>query len=252
MKTTNLMKKRNTFVPVLLAGIIAVTGFATTTFSASASTISEYDMSQEPSYRRLDTLNYDTSAASTLSTKSVGVDMSYTMSDTDWGKIYRAALTADIVVTKDYVTLGVDHGHSALMASGNTTVEHYGPRNENVPGATGFSDEYSFANLWKHTKTCRVYGYDGITSGQRSSIAKYARENLRGWEYYANADRTDNTKMNCATLVWKAYNSIGLTLNGYWNNILSFTMLPSDFVEQNPDLSMKASVGWTSGEHNWK
>lgn len=55
MKTTNLMKKRNTFVSVLLAGIVAVTGFATTTFSASASTISEYDMSQEPSYRRLDT-----------------------------------------------------------------------------------------------------------------------------------------------------------------------------------------------------
>lgn len=246
------MKKRNPFVPVLLAGIIAVTGFATTTLSASASTISEYDMSQEPSYRRLDTLNDDTSAASTLSTKSVGVDMSYTMSDTDWGNIYRAALTADIVVTKDYVTLGVDHGHSALMASGTTTVEHYGPANDNVPGANGLSDEYSFANLWKHTKTCRVYGYDGITGSQRSSIANYAKKNLTGWEYSAAASRTDGNKMNCATLVWKAYNSVGITLNGYWNGFLSYTMLPSDFVEQNPNLSMKASVGWTSGAHNWK
>ncbi len=50
----------------------------------------------------------------------------------------------------------------------------------------------------------------------------------------------------------KAYQKGGITLNGYWHGNPSNTMLPSDFVEQNPDLSMKASVGWDSGEHSWK
>ncbi len=251
MKKTTFAKKRSNLVPMLLAGIIVATGFATTTLSASASAISEYDMSQEPSYRRLDTINNDISTASTLSS-SVGVDMSYYMPSADWSKIYGAAYSADIVVTKDYVTLGIDHGHSALMVSGSTTVEHYGPANDEVPGADGFSDEYPFANLWKHTKTCRVYRYDGITSKQKSDITSYAKNNLKGWAYNAIANRDDDNAMNCATLIWKAYNAGGITLNGYWQGFPSYTMLPSDFVEQNPNLRMKASVGWTSGEHNWK
>lgn len=82
MKTTNLIKKKNSFIPALLAGIIAVTGFATTALSASASAISEYDMSQEPSYRRLDTIDDGISTASTLSSGS-GVDMDYYMPSGD-------------------------------------------------------------------------------------------------------------------------------------------------------------------------
>lgn len=251
MKTTSFAKKRNGLIPVLMAGIIAVTGFATTTLSASASTISEYDMSQEPSYRRLDTIDDGISTASTLSSGS-GVDMDYYMPSGDWSTIYYAAYPTDILVTKDYTTLGIDHGHSALVVTATRTVEHYGPSNPDLPGANGKSGEYDMGNLWKHTKTCRVYGYDGITSSQKEKIVKCAREELTGWDYSGTANRDNTNKMNCATLVWKAYQAGGITLNGYWKGFPSYTMLPSDFVEQNPNLSMKASVGWNSGAHNWK
>ena len=250
MKATNFSRKRNHLVPVLLAGIIAVTGFATTALSASASTISEYDMSQEPSYRRLDTLNYETSTGSTSSSSS-GLDMNYNMPSSDWSRIYGAAYGADVIVTKDFVTMGVDHGHAALMVSGTKTVEHYGSGNDDLPGANGKSGEYYFSNLWRHVKSCRVYRYDGITSDQKSDICEYARENLVGWDYSVAASRTNSSKMNCATLVWKAYNHAGITLNGYWKGFPSYTMLPSDFVLENPDLKMMASAGWSGGEHEW-
>lgn len=241
---------------MLMAGIVAV-GFAAAPLSVSAAAMStdtvnavEYDMSKEPSYRRVD-LGDGNLDASTLS-RSSGFDMNYTMPEYEWRDIYYPATAADIVVTKDYSTMGVDHGHAALMVTGVRTVEHYGPQNDNLPGADGKSDEYYLENLWIHTKTCRLYRYDGLTSAQKDTISNYARNNLTGWNYDAFASRDDSSKMNCATLVWKAYNAGGITLNGYWTGFPSYTMLPSDFVEQNPKLSMVASVGWNSGEHSWK
>lgn len=138
------------------------------------------------------------------------------------------------------------------MVTLTKTVEHYGPPNPDLPGANGKSGEYNVANLWRHTKTCRVYGYDGITSDQKEAIVECAEKKLVGWDYSGTANRDSLTDMNCATLVWKAYQAGGITLNGYWKGFPSYTMLPSDFVEQNPNLSMKASVGWNSGAHNWK
>lgn len=258
MKTTFFAKRRNNLISALAVGIIATSSFAGTAFSASAATISasEYDMSQEPSYRRI-ILDDEVSAESTYSSGSnssddSGFDINYTMSDSDWKKVYYPATKADILVTKDFSTLGVDHGHAALMVDGINTVEHYGPANENVPGANGLSGKYLMSNLWKHTKTCRLYRYDGISSTKASDIATYAKENLIGWKYNAFAGRTTEDEMNCATLVWKAYKSADIELNGYWKGFPSYTMLPSDYVEQNPELTMIASVGWDCDAHKWK
>lgn len=257
MKKTIYTKKRNRLVSALIAGIIATTGLASTALSASASTISasEYDMSKEPSYRRL-VLENETSPATTYSggssSSNSGFDKDYEMPYSEWKKVYFPASAADILVTKDYSTYGVDHGHTALVYDGIYTIEHYGLPNEDLDGADGFSGRFLMSNLWRHTKTCRLYRYDGISSTKASNIAKYAKENLIGWKYNVFASRTTEDEMNCATLVWKAYKSANIELNGYWKGFPSYTMLPSDYVEQNPKLTMVASVGWDSGEHQWK
>lgn len=119
-----------------------------------------------------------------------------------------------------------------------------------VNGADGFSHVYTIGNLWQHTKTCRLYRYNGLSLKTARSIASFAEENLTYWNYSVYASPIDDQVLNCATLVWKAYKSVDIELNGFWKGLI-YTMLPSDFVEQNIELKMVCNVGWGGDEHKW-
>lgn len=80
-----------------------------------------------------------------------------------------------------------------------------------------------------------------------TKATNYAYNNLLGWEYSALALASSNTKTNCATLVWKAYNGVGQNILGRFNpSAGNATVLPSDL-----DLFLNgvANVAWSN--YSW-
>lgn len=73
--------------------------------------------------------------------------------------------------------------------------------------------------------------------------SNYAFNNLQGKSYNVIANRTSD-KVNCATLVWKAYNSQNVNIV----NSTSGTVIPQDFDTSNK-LTTVRSVAWNTV--NW-
>ncbi len=169
------------------------------------------------------------------------IDLNYNMPELQWNSLLRIIQPSDILVTKDCMTLDLDHGHAALACGDGMTVEHRGPRNVGIPGATGESEHLDMAAVWRHCQSCRLYEVPEIDDDDdtKENIVDYAIDNLIGWNYLLTANIESESNLNCATLVWKAYESEDITLG----HILSFTVIPSDFVECN-DFDMIFSTGW--------
>ncbi len=151
-----------------------------------------------------------------ISLQSVHViDFTYTMPAAQWNALKKVAEPSDILVTKDCTSATINHGHSALVYDEETTIEHYGPK-DIIEGATGYSDTQDMEYFWRHCKSCRLYEVSEAKDNDLSEdIVKYAEDNLRGLGY-APLARLDVKAVNCATIIWKAYNSVGIDLNGYW------------------------------------
>jgi uncharacterized protein YycO len=144
----------------------------------------------------------------------------------------------DILVTKDQSTLGVNHGHAAIVYEDSAyTVEHTGE---------GTSDKYSIYR-WRNRYTMRDYYPTGTTATTRAKAANYAYSNLTGWEYSALPSCTNSSKLNCATLVWKAFNYAGVTLQ----KTGAGGCTPICFVEGSPGTTYWSGVNWSGGEHTW-
>ncbi len=165
-------------------------------------------------------------------------DADYIMPASKWNALYKVAEPSDILVTKDCTTATVDHGHSALVYGDGYTIEHYGYRGI-VEGSTGLSDKEIMERFWIHCQSCRLYEVSEVKNDYLDEeIVQYAEDNLIGLSY-APLARLDVKAVNCATLIWKAYNSVGIDLGGHWND----TRIPSDYVEHN-ELYMVFSTGW--------
>ncbi|MCX4357782.1 MAG: hypothetical protein OSJ43_16465 [Oscillospiraceae bacterium] len=185
---------------------------------------------------------------------SATVDFDYSMNDILWGKVKENASAADILITRDCTTLAIDHGHAALSCGDGKTVEHYGPKSGGLKGATGLSVYADMAVVWRHCKTLRIYECDQVVNDTpkrgedalSKKIVDYAKNNLVGWEYAIHANRRNETYMNCATLIWKAYYANDIEFQGYWaDSYIGGMFMPSDFVIENSDkLSMKYTLGW--------
>lgn len=190
----------------------------------------------------------NTSGISPYSTTSI--DFSYNMPITQWQALCNIADASDILVTRDCTTLSVPHGHAALVYDSTMTVEHMGPTLLGITGSTGKSVYTGISNVWSHCKSCRLYESPEAKSyGVESDITDYAKSNLTGWSYDLLADKNSTTKVNCATLVWKAYYWGGdITMNGDSD---TKTIVPADFVERN-NLTMLFTTGWGHiNPHTW-
>lgn len=76
--------------------------------------------------------------------------------------------------------------------------------------------------------------------------ATYAYNNLRGWKYSLLSDREDTKTVNCATLVWKAYDSQGVNVV---DNEFCGTIRPQAY-DDSTKIQWVRSIGWNNV--NWK
>jgi uncharacterized protein YycO len=160
------------------------------------------------------------------------------MTDDQWEEMKKESKKGDILVSKDQTTFTVNHGHAAIVyKNGERTVEHTG---------TGKSDDYPIETSWRNIKTMRIY-YLGIVDDESMvAIADYAFDNLKGKDYDMLANRKNKKKVNCATLVWQAYDSQDFQLN----YAPSGSVTPMCFVEEE-DLILMKGVNWDTGDHEW-
>lgn len=153
------------------------------------------------------------------------------ISDTNWEFMKEKFKKGQILITDDATTLGYNHGHAAILYSTTNTVEHLG---KNTTTYSGYYD----VSWWQSFDTIKSFNYSDADI--MSSAANYAYNNLRGKEYNVIADRT-SSKVNCATLVWKAYNSQGVNIV----DSTSGTVKPQDF-DTSSKISWVRSVGWNN------
>lgn len=157
------------------------------------------------------------------------------ISNDHWDFISEKFKAGQILITHDDATPIIDHGHSAILISSTRTVEHLGS------STTKYSGEYD-VDWWQGFSTMKSFNYSD--SSTMSAAATYAKNNLTGWEYNALASRYSSNKVNCATLVWKAYNSQNVNVV----NTTSGTVIPKDF-DKSSKLNWVRSVGWNNV--NW-
>lgn len=195
-------------------------------------------------YLDYDYEDYINSNDNGISPQYAGMDFSYEMSSNNWYALDTLARNgaSDILITKDCSTADANHGHTALVYGNAMNVEHMGPKNNpEIPCATGYSQYVSMGRVWIHCKTCRMYEVsEARENGVEEDIAEYARAYLTDKSYSLFADVNDHEVVNCATLVWQAYNANGITLNHSAN-----TCDPRDFVINNR-FDMIYSIGWGS------
>lgn len=195
-------------------------------------------------------------SSDTVSTNDEYEIMPLKMTQYNWNRALKASSTGSIWVTKDYTTYMYNHGHCAIVSglgynSGNLyilTVEHLGDK-----AGYKYSQVYNslYSNHWKDRNTMRVYDVKSNTNSstpdksKMNAAGKYASENLKGKRYNPVAHKND-TYVNCATLVYKAYRSQGI----YLENPVSTTVVPKDIVKDT-NVMMKVSIEWPGGEHTW-
>jgi len=162
----------------------------------------------------------------------------YPMSSSQWSYMKNKADKGDILVSKDSTTFFVNHGHAAIVsASKLRTVEHTGD---------GKSDEYNI-DRWAKRWTMRDYYPSGTSQFTRDKAADYAYSKLRGWKYSALPGCKNSKKLNCATLVWKAYHSQSVDLQKTWIG----GCVPKCFVTGKCKTTYWAGVNWSGGTHSW-
>lgn len=153
------------------------------------------------------------------------------ISNDNWEFMEEKFKKGQILITDDATTLGYSHGHAAILYSTTHTVEHLGKN------TTTYSGYYN-VSWWQSFDTIKSFNYSD--EEVMNKAAEYAYNNLQGKEYNVIADRT-STKVNCATLVWKAYNSEGVNIV----NSTSGTVKPQDF-DTSTKISWVRSVGWNN------
>lgn len=125
------------------------------------------------------------------------------MGSYDWSRLSGTFQTGVIIVSKDQSTI-VRHGHAALCYTSTDIIEH--------PGTGKTSRRIAAESSFRNLGAVATFLPKGVTTQQKSQAAYYALNNLLGWSYNALAPRNSNSVMNCATLVWKAYNYAGVNV----------------------------------------
>lgn len=180
----------------------------------------------------------------------------YAINNLQWDSVRNKSQVGSVWITKDPTTYGFNHGHAGIVSrvtssDGQRTVyvtEHLGSKYGDA-----LSHEYDTQtdSIWRYKVTsCRVYNMKSTANGNVEyfkliNAGNYARNNLQRLPYKATASKTEYA-VNCATLVYQAYKSQGISIG----NAVSPTVLPRDIVED-PKASLMYGCNWTANSHEW-
>lgn len=135
----------------------------------------------------------------------------------------------DIHITPINKTNGIRHGHAALAFDAYNNIEIQGE---------GYKSAKLTNNGWGNYSAYRLYRTN-LTTLDAAAVAINASKNLLGLEYYGLSN-VYNNEVNCATLVWKAFNNGGLTLEH--NGILPYA---PKTITLSSKVDWVISFGWT-------
>lgn len=124
------------------------------------------------------------------------------MTEAEWTQLTATMDTGVIIVSKDQKT-GVRHGHAALCWKGTTVIEHPGKKDADDREVLSLKQDASVT--FEDLGAVATFLPNNVTTQQKAQAAYYAENKLIGWKYGLLAPREDAGRMNCATLVWKAY-----------------------------------------------
>jgi len=133
----------------------------------------------------------------------------------------------DILVTMSTHTLGYRHGHAALVIDENTTLEST---------VIGTESEFCPVSAWRTYADYAVLRVKDAPPGLRQAVAEYAGINLYGMPYNLTAGiwgdktadlNTERIPVQCAYLVWCAWNAFGYDLDSDGGRIVT----PADLLE---------------------
>ena len=157
------------------------------------------------------------------------------MTKAQFNNLKSKSLKGNILLSADQSHYGVNHGHAGIVTTqGEKTVEALGP------GV--LSKECVMSGWWSEMYTAKVLYHKTCTNAQQLGVANYAYNHLRGKTYKAIPKVTES-KLNCATLVWQAYKSQGITLKKVWLIGVGDTCFPKQLL-QDTSLSCKLSINW--------
>lgn len=157
------------------------------------------------------------------------------MTKAQFNYLISKSLKGNILLSADQTHYGVNHGHAGIVTTqGSRTVEALGP------GI--LSKECIMSGWWSEMYTAKLFYHKTCTNNQQLNAANYAYNNLRGKTYKAIPKVTES-KLNCATLVWQAYKSQGITLNKVWLIGVGDTCFPKQLL-QDTSLSCKVNINW--------
>lgn len=138
----------------------------------------------------------------------------------------------DILVTLSTHSLGWRHGHAALVLDEETTLES---------AVWGTDSSYGKVESWKRYSGVAVLRVKDVTPEKGAQVAAYAKEELYGVPYHLSAGfigaKAPDTEapyfgVQCAYLVWYAWNCFGYDLDGDGGRLVTATdLLCSELLE---------------------
>ena len=134
-----------------------------------------------------------------------------------------------IIITDEGDKWGFDHGHAAILYSTTETIEHrgYSDRVSGKYDVTWWGEYYTAIKTLKYSDQLVM-----------NSAAIYAFNNLQNRQYSPIAPRRASV-VNCATLVWQAYDSTGVNVV----DSTTGTVLPK-YYDTSSKLTPVYSIGW--------
>lgn len=161
------------------------------------------------------------------------------MSSSQWKTMMNASQKGDVLITRDNGKGGITYGHAGIVYKDNAiTVEHL--------GGASLSTAVNY-ETWKSHYTMRVYYPSEAAIGKRYNAGNYAFNNLQGKPYQEYPAKDNPNKVNCATLVWQAYNSQGINLPITGLN----SCTPLVFVTSGK-FTLRKGVNWPGSASTWK
>ena len=175
--------------------------------------------------------NFNEIILTSLEIAETSQDENYTNRSSSVGisNIRRYVMPGDIHITPINKTNGVRHGHAALAFDAYNNIEIQGE---------GYRSAKLTNNGWGNYPAYRLYRTN-LSALDATVVAINASRELLGLEYYGLAN-VYNDDVNCATLVWKAFNNEGLTLEH--NGVLPYA---PKTITLSSKVDWVISFGWT-------
>lgn len=137
----------------------------------------------------------------------------------------------DIILTLSTHSIGWKHGHAALVVGKNKVLECRMMGTDSVVATTSY---------WRKYSNYAVLRIKDITKEQQKQIVEYSREELEGIPYSPitgvfgdkkQSEREEIT-LQCAYLIWYAWNNFGIDLDSDAGKIVTVRdLLDSDMLE---------------------